>query len=208
MISWGYSVTAWWVEEDIRPISHQDSDRLLIDDITPCVEALKQKGIISWHFLRERDGWRETQAVRHIRLRFRAKNLKHLKKIRRDLKKKLDALQQNGTILDHYVGIHGKPVRLYKDYYQGGASEAFDEQTPNPEGWYLVEKFLEEGSDLALLLIKGRMNRVQLGREFTFPKISHLFPNQCRHYPMQVTAQTQNGRTMNLIGYDPINPSP
>lgn len=200
-------MTEFWVEEDIRPISHQDSDRLLIDDIEPIVEALKKRGIISWHFLREGDGWRETQSVSHIRLRFKAEDSAHLKKIRRHLKRKLDVLQQNGTILDHYVGIHGKPLRFYKDYYKGGASEAFDEQMPNPKGWRLVEKFLELGSELALLLIKGRMNRVQLGREFGFYKISHLFPNQCRHYPMSVAAQTQGGRIMNLICYDPINPS-
>jgi len=201
-------MTEFWVEENIRPTSHQDSDRLLIDDIEPIVEALKQKGIISWHFLREGDGWRETQSVSHIRLRFKTEDLEHLKKTRKYLKKKLDLLQQNRMIVEHYVGIHGKPVKLYKDYYKGGASEAFDEQMPNPKGWFLIEKFLEFGSELALLLIKGRMNRIQLGREFAFYKIAHLFPNQCRHYPMSLTAQTQSGSILNLIGYDPINPSP
>ena len=201
-------MTEFWVEEDIRPISRRDSDRLLIDDIGLIVEALKQQGIISWHFLRESDGWRETQSVSHIRLRFKAEDLAHLKRIRIHLKRTLDILQQNRTILDHYVGIHGKPVRFYKDYYKGGASEAFDEQMPNQKGWSLVEEFLELGSELALLLIKGRMNRVQLGREFKFYKISHLFPNQCRHYPMPVSVQTRSGRIINLIGYDPVNPSP
>jgi len=198
----------YWVEENIRPISHQDSDRLLVDDIEPIVKALKQRGIISWHFLREGEGWRESQRVKHIRVRFKAENLEHFKRIRRFLKRKLDILQQNRVIVDHYVGIHGKPVRFYRDYYKGGASEAFDEQVPNPKGWCLVEKFLEVGSELAFLLINGRMNRVQLGREYTFYKISHLFPNQCRHYPMPVRAQTQSGQTVNLIAYDPVNPTP
>lgn len=191
----------YWVEENIKPLSHQDSDRLLIDDLETIVNALKQKGVISWHFLREGSSWRGSQNIKHIRLRFKANNLRHLKKIRRLLKKKLDILQQNGIIIDHYVGIHGKPVRLYKDYYKGGASEAFDEQVPNPKGWSLVEKFLEIGSELALLLIKGRMNRVQLDRDFTFYKISHLFPNQCRHYPHLLSIP-------NWIAYNVANPSP
>lgn len=115
---------------------------------------------------------------------------------------------RNGVIVDHYVGKHGNPVRRYRDYYKGGASEAFDEQVPNPKGWSLVEKFLEVGSELALLLIKGRMNRVQLARDYNFPKISHLFPNQCRHYPMLVRMQTQSGQSVNLMAYDPANPTP
>jgi hypothetical protein len=198
----------YWVEENIRPISHQDSDRLLIDNIEPVVSALKQRGIISWHFLREGDSWRETQRVKHIRLRFKAENLEQLRRTRRSLKRKLDILQQNRVIVDHYVGIHGKPVRFYRDYYKGGASEGFDEQVASPRGWSLVEKFLEVGSELALLLIKGRMNRVQLGSSYAFYKISHLFPNQCRHYPMPIRAQTQSGQTMDLIAYDPVNPTP
>jgi hypothetical protein len=198
----------YWVEENVRPTSHQDSDRLLIDDIEPIVRTLKHSGIVSWHFLREGDGWRENQHVSHIRLRFEAEDLRHLKRIRRFLKRKLDILQQNRAIIDHYVGIHGKPVKFYKDYYKGGSSEAFDEQRPNPTGWCLVKKFLEVGSELALLLINGRMNRVQLGREYEFNKISHLFPNQCRHYPMPIQVQMQSGQLANLIAYDPANPTP
>lgn len=140
-------------------------------------------------------------------MRFKATNLAHLKRIRIFLKRKLDLLQQNGAIVDHYVGRHGKPVRLYRDYYRGGESEAFDEQTPNPKGWRLVEKLLEAGSECALLLIEGRMNRVQLGREYGFYKISHLFPNQCGHYPMPIRLQTQSG-PVDLIAYDHITPSP
>lgn len=201
-------MSEYWVEEDIRPLSHQDSDRLLIEDIEPIIDALKKKGILSWHFLREDDNWRGSQNIRHIRLRFKAKNLKDLKKIRLFLKKKLDILQQNGIIIEHYVGIHGVPVRFYKDYYKGGASEAFDEQAPNPKGWSLVEKSLEIGSEMALLLINGRMNRIQLGREYGFYKISHLFPNQCRHYPMPKTGRSYTGQIVTLIAYDPVNPAP
>jgi hypothetical protein len=47
---------AYWVEENVRPISNQDFDRFLIDDIVPIVNVLKQRGIVSWHFLREGDG--------------------------------------------------------------------------------------------------------------------------------------------------------
>ena len=66
-------MSEYWVEENIRPRSHQDSDRLLIDDLEPIINVLKQKGIISWHFLREDSNWRGSQNIRHIRLRFRAK---------------------------------------------------------------------------------------------------------------------------------------
>ena len=194
-------MTEYWVEENIRPVSHQDSDRLLIEDLEPVVYALKQRGTISWHFLREDRNWRGSQNIQHIRLRFKVDSLNQLKKIRRLLKRRLDILQQNGVLIEHYVGRHGKPVRRYRDYYQGGASEAFDEQVSNPKGWSLVEKFLEIGSELALLLIKGRMNRVQLGHDYTFYKISHLFPNQCRHYPHPT-------RTPNWIAYNIANPSP
>jgi len=40
---------------------------------------------VYWHFLREADNWRGSQNVKHIRLRFKAENLNHLKKIRRYL---------------------------------------------------------------------------------------------------------------------------
>lgn len=201
-------MTEFWVEEDIQPISHQDSDRLLIEDIERVVDALKRKGIVSWHFLREDSGWRQTQNVRHIRLRFKAENLEHLKRIRRYLKKKLDNSQQNGLIVDHYVGRHGTPVRFYRDYYKGGASENFDEQVPNPIGWNLVEHSLEIGSEMALLLIKGRLNRLQLGTSFNFGKISHLIPNQFRHYYYTIPPYTLNGQPMTLIAYDADNPTP
>lgn len=197
-------MTEYWVEENIRPVSLEASDTFLINDIEPIVNALKQEGIVSWHYLREGDGWRTDQAIKHIRLRFKANSLEHLKKIRRILKRKLDALQGNQAIADHYVGRHGKPVKRYKDYYQGENS-GFDEQTANPEGWSLVEKYLEIGSEMALLLIKGRIRRLQLGPEYGFYKISHCFPNQCRHYPHLVVIQTQSG-PRNWIAYDPETP--
>lgn len=196
----------YWVEENINPLSHQASDRLLIDDLEPIVNTLKQKGAISWHFLREDQNWKGTQNVQHIRLRFKASNLKHLKKIRRLLKRKLDILQQNRVIVDHYVGKHGKPVWRYRDYYQG-ESGGFDEQATNSKGWSFVERHLEIGSEMALLLIKGRMNRVQLGRDYTFYKISHLFPNQCRHYPFTLRTPPPIWPP-NWIAYDIANPSP
>ena len=59
-----HAMTEYWMEENIRPVSHQDSDRLLIEDLEPIVDALKQKGVISWHFLREGDGWRETHQLK------------------------------------------------------------------------------------------------------------------------------------------------
>lgn len=204
-----FFMSEYWVEENIRPLSHRDSDRLLIEDLEPIVNALKQKGIISWHFLREGEGWKGSQNVKHIRLRFKADNLQHLKKIRRFLKRKLDILQQNGVIVDHYVGKHGKPVRRYRDYYQG-ESRDFDEQVTNPKGWNLVEGCMEIGSEMALLLIKGRMNRIQLGPKYNFYKISHLFPNQCRHYPfipLQFPLYRQNW-SPNWVIYDVANPSP
>jgi len=195
----------YWVEENIRPLSHQDSDRLLIEDLEPIVNTLKQRGIMSWHFLRESDNWRGNQDVRHIRLRFEATDLNHLKRIRRFLKRELDILVRNGVIVDHYVGKHGNPVRRYRDYYQG-ESGGFDEQVATPKGWSLVERHLEIGSEMALLLIRGRMNRVQLAHDYNFPKISHLFPNQCRHYPHSIMVQTQSG-PRNWMAYDPVNPT-
>jgi len=197
-------MSEYWIEEDIRPGLHRDFDRLLIDDLEPIISVLKQKGIISWHFLRENSDWRGSQNIRHIRLRFKVKNLRHLKKIRRFLKRELDSLQRNGVILDHYVGKHGKPVRRYQDYYKG-ESGGFDEQVPNPNGWNLVQKFMEIGSEIALLLIKGRMGRIQLAPDFNFYKISHLFPNQCRHYPFIPSIRNW---PQSWIVYDVINPSP
>jgi len=184
-------MSEYWVEENIRPISHRDSDRLLIDDLEPIVDMLRTKGIVAWHFLREGSGWRESQRVKHIRLRFEARDLNHLKRIRRLLKRKLDTLRQNGAIVDHYVGRHGRPVRRYQDYYKGESGD-FDEHVTQPKGWNLVKKSLEVGSEMALLLIKGRMNRIQLGGQYDFYKISHLFPNQCCHYPLIPNMQYLN----------------
>lgn len=194
-------MSEYWVEENIRPLSHQDSDRLLIDDIEPIVSVLKQKGIVSWHFLRENSSWRGNQNLQHVRLRFRAKDLVHLKRIRGILKSELDSLQQNGLIRDHYVGCQGNPVRWYSKYYQGESGE-FDEQVPNPQGWSLVQKYLEVGSEMALLLIRGRLNRIRLGSNYVFD-MSHYFPNQCRHYRHLITIDGWS-----LVAYDPINPSP
>jgi len=95
-------------------------------------------------------------------------------------------------------------VRRYKDYYQG-ESRDFDEQMQNPKGWSLVERYFETGSEMALLLIKGRMNRLQLGPQYNFYKISHCFPNQCRHYPF--IPRIPNWRH-NWIAYDIANPTP
>jgi hypothetical protein len=200
----------YWIEENIQPISHQDSDRLLIDELEPLIIRLKRKGVVSWHFLREGDGWRINQNIPHLRLRFQAGDIGHLKKVRKSLKRKLDGLRRNRSIVDHYVGCHGKPVRYYKDYYCGEAVN-FDERARQPVGWNLVKKSLEVGSELALLLIKGRLNRIQLGSEFEFYKISHLFPNQCRHYPGQPNFQiirTLPNWPANLIVYDIANPTP
>jgi len=71
-----------WLEENVRPLSHEDSDRLLIEDLEPVVNKLKEKGAVSWHFLRESENWRGHQRIRHIRLRFKTKILEHLKKLR------------------------------------------------------------------------------------------------------------------------------
>jgi len=197
-------MSEYWVEENIRPVSHRDLDRLLIQDLEPVVHALKQKGILSWHFLREDDGWKASQNVRHVRLRIEVTDLNSLKKIRIFLKRRLDALQQNNVILDHYVGNHGMPVRKYQNYYKG-ESAGFDEQVAHPKGWLLVKKYMEVGSEIALLLIKGRMNLVQLGPIYEFYKISHLFPNQCRHYPF--VPKIQNWPSSWIV-YDVVNPSP
>ena len=83
-------MTEYWVEENIRPASNTDLDRLLIDDIEPIVNALKTSGIISWHYLREDEGWKVTQTVRHVRLRRRLSNLQQLKSARLFLKRRLD----------------------------------------------------------------------------------------------------------------------
>jgi len=165
-------MTEYWVEEDIRPVSHGDSDRLLIENIEPIVDALKKEGIASWHFLRECDNWRGAEDVLHIRLRFKANDSEQLKKIEGILKKELDALQQNGAIVDHYVGSHGNPVERHEEYYQG-ENAGFDEHAENPKGWSLFERYLEVGSEMALLLIKGRLGRIQLGPNYGFDKISH-----------------------------------
>ena len=195
-------MTEYWVEEDIRPVSHEDSDRLLIENLEPIVDALKQEGIISWHFLREDDNWRGTEKVLHIRLRFKVNDLEQLKKIEGVLKRELDTLQQNRAIIDHYVGSHGNPVGRHEDYYQG-ENAVFDEHAENPKGWSFVERYLEIGSEMALLLIKGRLGRIQLGSEYGFYKISHCFPNQCRHYPARVTI---NGDP-NWVAYNIAEPT-
>jgi len=195
----------YWVEENIKPLSHQDSDRLLIENLEPIVDALKQKKVASWHFLREGDNWRGSQNISHIRLRFRATDLQHLKKIKKFLKNELDFLQSNGLILDHYIGKNGTPVRRYRDYYDG-ENVAFNEQPPNPKGWNLVQRYLEIGSEMAILLTKGRMNRIHLSLDYNFSKISHLFPNQCRHY--YYVLRNLPHYPLVMIAYDAINPSP
>lgn len=197
-------MTEFWVEENIQPLTHQDSDRLLIDYLEPIINKEKRKGIISWHFLREGDGWKVNQPTPHIRLRLQAKDLAHQKRTRRSLKRKLDLLQLNQQIIDHYVGSHGRPVKKFAEYYSGEQA-GFDEHVQNPLGWQNVKKMLEAGSELALVLIKGRMNRVQLGNAFDFYKIAHLFPNQCRHYPFFPPVQNW---PQNWIAYDCQNPSP
>lgn len=196
----------FWVEENIRPINRQGTtiDQLLVNDIKPIVDYLKQKNILSWHFFREDSGWQGgSQNIRHLRVRFEATDLAHLKRIRMTLKKKLDDLQNNNRILDHYVGKHGRPVRLYRNYYSG-ENIGYDEQNIDPKGWYLVKQSLNIGSEIALLLIKGRLGNVQLGTDYTFGKISHLFPNQCRHYPFIPRAPNW---PRDWIVYDTNNPN-
>lgn len=167
-----------WVEENIRPNTPNDMDRVLFDHIRPIVDYLKQQGwLITWHFLRESRNWRgrgnQPPFVLHIRFRVKTTEAE-LQNVRNYLNNELNALQQNGRIADHYRGNHGTPNQDY-----GGESGNFDEVAQNPQGWNIVQKWLEAGSEIELIFLKNRFQGVQLGPRFKLPDLLHFFGNQC-----------------------------
>ena len=177
----------YWVEENIRPNTPDDMDRVLFEHIKTIVDDLKKRNqtqrgsLITWHFFREHEGWRAREGWRGSRvwhIRFRVRTTKaELQNVRKYLEKKLDLLKENGEINDHYHGGHGK---VDEDYQ--GESEAYDEKNiKNPEGWTTAQKWFECGSEIELIFLKNRFQGVQLGEKFNVPYLLHLFCNQSQN---------------------------
>jgi len=182
----------FWIEENIRPNTPNDMDRVLFYHIKRIVNYLKQQGwLITWHFLRESTNWRgcgtQPPHIPHIRFRVKTREA-NLQNVRNYIKNELDKLQQIGEIADHYRGNHGTPNRDYC-----GESNNFDESgVTNPEGWIVAQKWLEAGSELELILLKSRFQGIQLGPRFNLLNFLHFTGNQCgRDHDI-----TRNGRFM------------
>ena len=167
----------YWVEENIKPNSPADMDRVLLQHVKRIVNDLKRrKWVVSWHFFRESDNWRGQRNVRipHIRFRVRIHQRRaKLLSLRNYLTNELNRLQNAGEIADHYRGNHGTPGQEYQ-----GEAGNFDEAGPNPEGWKATQKWLESGSEVALNLIRARLAGVQFGRRFIMEDLLHFIANQ------------------------------
>lgn len=175
----------YWIEENIQPAIERSRDEIILDVVKPLSLEAKKRGALSWHFLREPDNWKGQGAkgkVNHIRFRVRVRDDEDQNSMADYIKNELDVFQAKGLILDHYLGSHGTP----KQWYIGEASD-FDENDTNPNGWIFVQKFLEVGSEIAILLIEGRSGKTTLGSQFNFHKIHHCFGNQSAHFPRSVS---------------------
>jgi hypothetical protein len=174
-------ILEYWVEENIRPNIPTDLDRVLFEHIKPIVFFLKSKGwIITWHFLLESPNWRgrgeEMPQVLHIRLRVRADSVINIRKARKWLKKVLDGLQRIGRIAAHYEGKHGTPNQYYR-----GEKRKFNQRGKilHRNGWDVTQKWLESGSEIALIFLECRLRGVHLGPKFSIPYMLHFFADQC-----------------------------
>lgn len=170
-----------WVEENIKPNTPDDMDVVLFNHVRPIVDQLKQQNwLISWHFFRESENWRgrgkQPPLVQHIRFRVRTTETE-LQNVRDHVKKKLDTIQNNGRIADHYRGNEGTPN---DDYC--GESAKFDETATNPRGWSVVQDWLQSGSEIEMILLDNRFQGTRLGSRFKLPDLLHFFANQCGRY--------------------------
>ena len=169
----------YWVEENIRPLSRDNMDRVLLEHIKPIVFYLKGKGwLVTWHFLRESSNWRgsgnQPPLIQHIRFRVKAATDANLQSIRDFLRKVLDGLEHIGKINSHYRGNHGTPNQDYQ-----GESNNFDESANSPQGWDAVQRWLQAGSEIELVFLKNRFRGIQLGQRFRLPDLLHFVGNQC-----------------------------
>jgi hypothetical protein len=180
----GGRILEYWVEENVRPNTPEDMDRVILEHVGPIVKFLKRKGWLeNWHFLRESQNWRnQTQLVPHIRFRIKTKSNGDLENVRNFVKAALDGLQQVGRIADHYRGNHGN---LSQEYL--GESGGFDETRATTstsirtisQGWSLIQIWWQTGSEIELLFLQNRFRGVQLGPRFLLPDMLHFFANQC-----------------------------
>jgi hypothetical protein len=172
------------MEENVRPNTPEDMDRVILEHIGPIVKFLKLKSWLDiWHFLRESQNWRnQEELIPHIRFRVKARSEADLEKIRDFVRRALDGLQQAGKISDHYRGNHGN---LSQDYM--GESGGFDETSTRaiagirsiPQGWSAIQIWLQAGSEIELVFLKNRFQGVRLGQRFMLRDILHFFANQC-----------------------------
>ena len=90
----------------------------------------------------------------------------------------LNRLQNAGEIADHYPGNHGAPGQEYQ-----GERSNFDENSSNPEGWKITQRWLESGSEVALNLIMANIRGMRLGPRFNMQDLLHFIANQsgCNH---------------------------
>jgi len=175
-----------WIEEDIRPNTGNDMDRVLVEHIGRMVDYLKQKPgyLESWHFLRESTNWRgqgkNPPFIHHIRFRVRTRP-DSLRDVEKYLTDELNKLRSIGEILDYYPGNHGTPTDSHRtptDRYAGEALD-YDEPEANPKGWIVAQKWLEAGSEVELVLLANRFHKRGLGKKFNSGYLCHLFCNQC-----------------------------
>lgn len=109
----------------------------------------------------------------HIRLRVRAPDQQRLSQAQTILTTELNRLKQSNLIADHYPGSHGTPGSVY-----AGEAGGFDENRTNPKGWRTTQAWLQAASEVALLIIEGRIGQLQLGGRFHFNDHIHFFCNQ------------------------------
>jgi hypothetical protein len=134
-----------------------------------------QRWVVYWHFLRESENWRgsNNQLILHIRLRV-CVNETNLQIARTYLSTELDSLRTQAIISDHYRGNHGNPNQEYN-----GEAANFDENSVNPEGWKITQKWLEVGSEIEMVFLKNGFQGCVLGNRFVLPDLLHFVANQC-----------------------------
>lgn len=169
----------YWMEENIKPNTPNDMDRVLFYQIRPIVYFLKRRSrMLAWHFLRESGNWRGNPQVvmPHIRFRVRAESETNLNQAQIWVTKVLDGLQNVGIIADHYLGNHGNPNQTYQ-----GERGNFDEIITGhpPQGWDAIQTWLQSGSEIELVFLSNVFRRAGLGARFNLPDILHFFANQC-----------------------------
>lgn len=148
----------------LKPEAYESRDTILLDTIKPAVEALwKEKLIQTFHFLFE-------------------PNYEILFRVRLNEDASMERVK--GVISERLTLIESLCVKIDSDENYHGEGDPRADWSFGTEGWRYMQKFLEYGSRITLLMREVKIGRKpitegRLNSQFNVGKLVHCFLNQC-----------------------------